>query len=285
MNPMPGDVTRVDPRRSGLGFLATLVEAARQTGERLIRRRGAWLMPAMLLAFAALAYVLGARAVDRMDGRRYYSLLAWWVLGTVVIPWSTLYLAVQTVHGEIEDRTYQYLFLRPVGRAPLLLGRWLAVAVVAALQAAFAAFALFAAVVARSDFWPDGVDWSIGAWFAVALMLGCVAYAAVGVWFAAAFRRPLVWSAVFAVGLQMIAANLPVSAGLRAVTITDPLRRMVLDWIEPDARLADMLWPAEDFKPDVIGHPVWHLLAIAAVALVLAVWSYARTEYDSRSRE
>lgn len=272
-------------QRRGLGFLATLLESARQTGERLLLRRGSWLVPLGLLLLAALAYVLGARAVERMDGRRFFCLLAWWLLGTVVMPWTTLYLAVQTVHGEIEDRSYQYVFLRPVGRAPLLIGRWLAVALAAGLQASLGTMAMFAAVAARSEFWPDGVDWSVGWHFAAALALGCVAYAGVGVWFATSFRRPLVWSAVFAVGLQMVAANLPISAGLRAATITDPLRRLVLDWIEPDARLADLLWPAEDFKPDLVGHPVWHLLTIAAVAVALGVWSYSRTEYDSRPRE
>ena len=272
--------------QGGLSFLPAAVESARQTALLLRHNRIGWLLTGIAGATGLLALFLGSRAHDRLDGRTLFCMLAWWLQGTVLVPWSTLYLGVQAVHGGLEDRTFQYLFLRPVGRAPLLLGKWLAVFGVSAVVGLFGAVALFLGVAARAELWPDGVDWSLLVSFARAFVLAAIAYSAVAVLFGAFFRRPLVWAAFFVVGLQTLTANLPVSAGLRRMTITDPLRRLVLDSVEPDSRLATMLWPAErSFRPELIGEPLLDLAVLVLVCLVLATWSYCRTEYDSRVRE
>lgn len=271
--------------RQPLGPVATAVEAARQTLSMLRHRRLRWRLLA-LLSFGAFAYVLGGRVHDRLDGRALYCLMAWWILGTVVVPWSTLLLGVQTVHGEIEDRTAQYLFLRPVGRVPLLVGKWCAVVVGSSIGGALGATVLFVALAARPALWPDGVDISLLGVFVAVLALAAVAYAAVAVLLGATCRRPLAWAAFFVVGVQMLAANLPVSAGLRQLTITDPLRRLILDRIEPDARLARILWPAEqDFRPEAIGEPVGGLLLFTFACVALAAWRYSASEYESRNRD
>lgn len=268
------------------GTLATVLESARQTLLLSCRDRFWWVVGIGLLVLPALAYVLAGRANERIDGRSLYCVLAWWLLGTVVVPWLTLYLGVQSVHGRIEDRTFQYWFLRPVGRGALLVGTWLAVVAMASAATVLGVVASFAAVAAHGELWPDGVDWRLAWVFCSVLVAGTVAYGAVAALLATWFRRPLVWAAVFVVGLQMLAANLPVSAGLRRLTITDPLRRMMLDSIEPDGRLAQRLWPAErEFRSELIEHPLRDLAVLVAVALALAVWAYGRTEYDSRERE
>jgi ABC-type transport system involved in multi-copper enzyme maturation permease subunit len=203
-----------------------------------------------------------------------------------VTPWTTLHLGIQSVHGGLEDRTFQYLFLRPVGRAPLLLGKWLASCAVAGVIGLCGAAALFGGLAARPQVWLDGLDWQALTTFCRAFLLAAVAYGAVAVLFGAWFRRPLVWAVLFVVGLQTLTANLPVSAGLRRLTIVDPLRRFVLDGIEPDRELAEVLWPAEpDFRLESIGEPVRDLAVLVAACLALALWSYCRTEYDSRPRE
>lgn len=269
-----------------LGVFATLAESARQTAALSVRDRLWWIVAAAMVVFALLAYVLAGRAHERVDGRDLFCLLAWWLHGTVVVPWLTLYLGVQSVHGRIEDRTFQYLFLRPVGRVPLLLGNWLSVAVLAGAASIAGLALLFVAVAARRDLWVDGIEWRLATSFAGVFAVAAAAYAAAAMFFAAYFRRPLVWAAFFVVGLQTLAANLPVSAGLRGLTITDPLRRMLLDTIEPDRALVGLLWPAErDFQLDLVGHPVRDLAIFTAIALLAACWCYSRTEFDSRERE
>ena len=269
-----------------LGFVGTVVESLRQT--LILQARPRLLTTVMILAVLAFAVatVLGGRGDERADGRFLFCLLTWWLGTTVIVPWGTLYLGVQSVHGPIEDRTCLYGFLRPVSRAALFLGQWLAVSLFAALGSGILATALFLGVAGNADLWPDGVQWDLLVVVAQMLTMAAFAYAAVAAWFSAFFRRPLAWGAFFVVGLQMLTANLPVSAGLRQLTITDPLRRFVLDGVNPDQRLTRALWPAErDFHPDLIGEPVRDLLVLIAVCLVLGLWSYTRTEFDARNRE
>lgn len=268
-----------------LGFVATTLESARQTAVRLASRRVLRLGLALAVLLFGAAWLVGRNAHESNDGHALFCVLAWWVHGTVLMPWGTLFLGVQAVHGSIEDRTFQYLFLRPVGRAPLLLGAWLAVALAGVVVAVLGTFALFAGMALHADRWALGVDPSAALVVATAFAGGAVAYAAAAAWLSTAFRRPLVWATFFVVGLQQLTANLPVSAGLRALTITDPMRRMLLDGLEPDPRLAESLWPAEDFRLELLGTPWRDLAVLIAVMLALAAWAHRTTEYDSRVRE
>tara|TARA_R110002072_G_scaffold228234_1_gene385020 strand:+ start:3836 stop:4729 length:894 start_codon:yes stop_codon:yes gene_type:complete len=288
------DSAAIEPRM--LGVFATAVESARQTLVMLRYRRILWIAPIALLLLFVFAFVLAGGARSRSDGAHLYSVFAWWGLGSVIVPWTTLFLGVQAVHGELEDRTSQYLFLRPVHRIPLLLGKWLAIAAVTSGLACCSAAALFAGVASRADLWPDGREPWLLVSFCIVLGLGAVAYSAVAVFLAATFRRPLAWAAFFVVGVQMLAGNLKVSAGMRQLTITDPLRRMTLDLIEPSRKLARDLWPAERNEARLIengtgafrfefGSPLCSLLILILVCLVLGSWRYARTEYESRSRD
>jgi ABC-type transport system involved in multi-copper enzyme maturation permease subunit len=271
-----------------LGFVATVVESARQTALRL-RHHRVWTL--VLLGAAVLygiAWLVGYQVGRRTeaDGVSAYCNLAWWLQATVVTPWLTLYLGVQALHGGLEDRTFQYLFLRPVSRVALLLGNWLAVGAISAVVGAVGSCVLFAGMADNRDLWPDGPEWRYAGDFAAACAVAAFAYAAAAMAFSAYFRRPLVWAAFFVVGLQQVVANLPISAGLRSATITDPLRRFVLDRIEPNQRLARELWPAElNFDPETIGAPLQDLAWFVLVALALGALVYARTEYDARARD
>ncbi|MCK5941166.1 MAG: ABC transporter permease [Planctomycetes bacterium] len=290
------DPTPTTGTQRGIGPLRTLLESTRQTVLMLRYRRVFWYAPIALVLLFVFAFVVAGRAHGDVDGAHLYCVMAWWGLGTVVVPWATLYLGVQAVHGEIEDRTSQYLFLRPVSRVPLLLGKWLAVTLVACLIACAGAGALFAGVGLRGDMWLDGREPALLWSYCKVLSLGVVAYAATAMFFGATFRRPLAWAAFFVVGVQMLAANLPVSAGMRRLTITDPLRRVLLDQLEPSRKLARDLWPAErgealrfddlagGFRLE-LGSPLIDLLIFTAVCLTLGAWRYARTEYESRNRD
>ena len=273
-------------QRQRPSYFATVVESARQTVLTLLGDRMLWVLAASGVLLAGLGFLLSSRARDDFAAPRLFCVLAWWLHGTVLMPWTTLYLGITVVHGPIEDRTFQYTFLRPVDRSALLFGKWLGICAVAVPIAVSGVALLFAGLAARPSAWPDGLEWRLPFVFAAVVAGGAVVYAAIAALFAVWLRRPLVMAALFVVGLQTVTANLHVSAGLRRITVVDPLRRLVMDGIEPDAVLAQALWPAErDFRSEEVGTPVRDLAVLAGTALVLAMWIYRRTEYDSRDRE
>lgn len=269
-----------------MGFWPTLAEIARQTAVRLLQSRMYAVLLLALAGVAVLAALLGIGRAGDIEGRNLYAVLCWWLVGNVLVPWTTMYFAVQAMHGDIEDRTFQYLFLRPVPRAAILLGKWLAVATVCGLTAALGALLVFAGVALHRDLWPTGVETSVGLCFAGALFLMAVVFAAVAAFFAVRCRWPLVWSTGYVLAAQFVLANLPARASVRSVTVGDPVRRLVFAGIDPDRRLSRMLWPFErHWSEDLVGRPLVDLAAITAVALVLALFYYVHTEYDSRPRE
>ncbi len=266
--------------------ILAVVEVARQTARLLVQGRVFVLLLLCECGLAALAFAIGLNPPDNISGRQLYVLICWWLLAFVLAPWTTLYFGVQAVHGDIEDRTFQYLFIRPVPRWAILGGKWLAVALVASAVHAVGAALVFAAVAVHGDLWPDGIETGLLGVFAGAMLLLGSSYAAVACLFAARFRWPLVWGAGFILGGQMLIANLPAKASIRFATITDPVRRFVLEGIDPDRRLALMLWPSErDWRQELIGSPITNVLVLAGIAMALALVSYCRSEYDSRTRE
>jgi hypothetical protein len=269
------------------GFLAATVESARQTLWRLLRWRSVlWLCLLAPLVLAIVGWMIGGRDLGRIDGRGAYCMLAWWLHASVLMPWLCTFLGVRAVHAPLEDRTFQYLFLRPVARSALLLGAWFAAALVGAAVSACWATALFVGVSRHEALWPNGPEWQLVQVFASGGALAGAAYAAAAALFATALRRPLLWAAVFVVGLQQLTANLPVSAGLRQLTLADPLRRFVLDGIEPGRDLARALWPQEtSWREELVGEPGWELVRFGGICLLLAAITYSRTDYDARPRD
>ncbi|MCR9248476.1 MAG: ABC transporter permease [bacterium] len=269
----------------GLGFAGAMATAFSQTLLLLARNRLLWLLLLGELITGVIAFGLAGFDRNRLAGHDLFCLLAWWFQSWVVLPWATMYLVVQAIHGDVEDRTVQYLFLRPVSRGALLLGKWLAASVLAATLVGAGVAVLFVGVAAVPDIWGDGIEFaSLGTYLWLTLC-GALAYGAFGCWFSATFRRPLVWAAVFVVS-QMIAALLPVAAGVRALTVSDPLRRLLIAHVEPDSRLERILWPGDRaLRDEVIGNPVLALAILTTVLLALALYRYRRAEYDARDRE
>lgn len=270
---------------TGRGFLGAAFESFRQSLSTLVRVRLLWVFLAGEGIAAVVAYGIAGHDRNRLDGYDLFCLLAWWGLTWLAAPWSAMYLAIHTVYGEIEDRTVQYVFLRPVRRVPVLLGKWLAAATVAAVTLACGVTVLFLAVGAQPGRWALGVDAAPLHAFLVLAVCGAVAYSAVGVASAAAFGRPLVVAAGYVV-LQMVAAILPVSAGVRMITVSDPLRRLLVAMIEPGSELENILWPGDRaMRSEVTGSPLTAIAVWVVVLLAFALLRYSRAEYDARERE
>jgi ABC-2 family transporter protein len=271
-----------------MGAIRAVFEVARQTAALQLQNRLFRLLVLAVLGGAALAFFVGMNPPHGLTGRNLFSLISWWMFANVLMPWTTMYFGVQAVHGDVEDRTFQYLFLRPIPRWSIYVGKVIAVAGMSAVVHAFGMALVFGAAAYHPDLWTDGIETELLSVFCIACVLLGVAYATVAGLLAAWFKRPLVWSAVFIVFGQVFLANLPAKAGIRLATIVDPVRRFVLDALDIEAgdRFSRMLWPSErNFSAEMIGEPLVDLSLFVCTALALGVWAYGRAEYDSRERE
>ncbi len=269
-----------------MGSVRAILETARQTAVLQWQNRLFKLSLLALLGAAVLVFLVGMSPPHGLGGRRLYAVVAWWIVGNVLLPWSTMYFGIQAVHGEIEERTFQYLFLRPTGRWTILLGKFLAVAGLSALVHGLGMLLIYLGAGLHPELWRDGGEPELALVFVAASALLAVAYAAVAVCFGALWKRPLVWAAGFIVFGQMFLANLPAKAGIRAATIADPVRRFVLDALDADPRLARSLWPSErNWSEDLVGEPVRDLCVLSLVALAVGFMAWCRSEYDARERE
>ncbi|MEC7584030.1 MAG: ABC transporter permease [Planctomycetota bacterium] len=269
-----------------MSYFGVTLEIARQTLRLLLQNRLYWVLLVLMVGAGVLAAGLARLLADEVDGRDLFCLLCWWLLGVVLVPWTTMYFAVHATHGDIEDRTVQYLFLRPVPRTALLLGKWLAAAVLCAFTAALGVLSVFAGVAMSPDVWQDGVEPGLAVVFIVALALMAAVLSGVATLFSARFHWPLVWSTGYIIGVQLFIGNLPAKASIRVLAVADPVRRYVLDGVDPGRRLARRLWPSErQWDENLVGSPLLHLATILFVCLALALFYYRRSEYDSRPRE
>jgi ABC-type transport system involved in multi-copper enzyme maturation permease subunit len=204
-----------------------------------------------------------------------------------VLPFSALYLGVNGMQGDIEDPTSVYLFARPLSRTAMLVGKWLAAALVAAALVILGVTMLLLALSARGG-WRGEVapPPSMLAGFAHGTALAALAYAGVGVLFGAWLRRPLILGIVFLVGLEGGVANVAQQATVRGLTVSDPLRRLLWDAHSPRAQYAEVILGPLRITPDPHGlDPSLAMLRFALIVVVLAAWIYARREYDARTAE
>lgn len=266
------------------------IEAARQgmillLGNRLVLVLGIVIAVAAMVAVAYPDRFARGHRGDDVFGYPTYIIVFVFGMPTVIS-----YLGLWLIHEEISDRSAVHVFVQPVHRVCLLLGRWLSVAVLGAALGALAVGAYWLALAVPDRPWRRGLaptDETLFA-FLKGCLLAAPGYAAVGVFCGAAFRRPLIVAILFVVGWEGLVSNVPPQAGVREWTVADPVRRAIVDSIRDvegtglaDALQVTLRGPGiEQMKP-----PLESLIWFTAVVLVASMFVYSRREYDARARD
>lgn len=151
---------------------------------------------------------LGLRFGPGADGARGPDVLRTVVLFLhiqVVLPILALVAGSAVVTEEIENRTITYLFSRPIPRAALLLGRWLATLVVVLALLLLSALAVVQAVTFHGQEAPADLVLRI-LW---ALALGGAVYSALGAVLGVFLKRPMIVCLGYAFAFEVGLANVP----------------------------------------------------------------------------
>lgn len=188
----------------------------------------------------------------------------------VVLPILALVAGSAVVTEEIENRTITYLFLRPIPRAALLLGRWLANLVVVLALLLGSAMAVVWAVRASGQTPPFDLVQRI-LW---ALALGGAVYSLLGAVLGVFLRKPMIVCLGYAFAFEVGLANVPGST--QRLSLQYYLRSIVVEQEDSAFQPFRILQVVEYLTP---AEATVRLLAVMVIALAVGTWFIQRRQY------
>jgi ABC-type transport system involved in multi-copper enzyme maturation permease subunit len=237
-----------------------------------------------LVAFGLTALPVVLALIVRVALRFHDEKLPSEVLGTFVqlilvqtiVPLVALVMASAVVAEEIEDRTITYLFTRPMPRAAILVGRWLAAALpIAAFLCLSAAGVVQLLEGAERVEGAEGLPPGFLGRILVTVTLGGIVYSALFASLGALFKRPMLIGLGYTFVYENFLGNLPGSN--QKGTVLYYLRSFLL---EPHqtlfGELSEGLFQTPPMEPL---DAVVRLLLILTAALALASWRFTKREY------
>jgi ABC-2 type transport system permease protein len=216
----------------------------------------------ILSATGWLPVVNGAR----VGGPALFGVLMWLLFVRFVVPVLGVFYGTALMADEVDDKTITYLFTRPVPRASVLLGKYLAYLACVVLMLLPSVVIIYFLIVP--------VGGSIGQAFPLLaadlgmLAIGVAAYGAVFAFVGAWLKRPLIVGLVFAFGWEQTVLLIP--GYLKRLTVAYYLQALVPHAMPQDSALSTLLLVFQDLPPVAVS------LACLAGIIVLSLWLAGR---------
>ena len=212
---------------------------------------------------------------ERVSGAETFGLLFWWVYLRFIVPALGIFYGTALIADEVEDKTITYLFTRPVPRAAVLLGKYVAYLVCTSLVVLPSVMVVFFLLVPFSE---------IGSLFRSLvtdlglLALGLAVYGALFALVGTVVGRPVITGLVFAFGWEQIAMLM--AGYVRRFTIVFYLQGLVPHAIpsEGSEGIVSLLTYAFSDSPAASTCLFW-LTTTLVVSLALAARAVGRREY------
>lgn len=212
--------------------------------------------PVLLAVVARLSAVNASVSIDGaiLDGRDVFETIAWVLVLRFAVPILGVWYGTSLIADEVDDKTITYLFVRPIRRSAVLVGKYLAYLACTGLVLLPSVAVVYFALVPMQQLSEVAVLLNNAA----VLALGLATYGALFAFMGAALKKPLVFGLVFAFGWEQLALLVP--GYLRRFTIAYHLEAA---FREPSAAAGSLIC----------------LLAVTAICLTLAGWVVERREY------
>ena len=257
-------------------------------GEMLWSRRTIFMLlvvgaPVVIALILRLLVFLGAPFMDeeireggasvRMSGPAIFGLMIWVFYLRFTVPVLGVFYGTSLMADEIEDKTLTYLFVRPVRRGAVLLGKYLAYLVCTILVVMPSVVLVYLLVVPLRG--------SLGGSFLdlltdlALLSLGLAVYGALFAFVGAKSRRPLLMGLIFIFGWEQTALAFP--GYMKQFTIAYYLQSLVPHAMPRDGVISLLQGFFRD-NPGPVASLFW-LGVIWAVCLALGAWTTERREY------
>ena len=210
----------------------------------------------------------------RVGGQVVFGMMIWFLYLRFIVPILGVFYGTALIADEVDDRTITYLFVRPIPRGAVLLGKYLAYlacTVLIVLPSVMLVYFLVVPIGAGSiaGTFPDLLR-DLGL-----LALGLAAYGALFAFIGAQLRRPLLIGLFFAFGWEFVMLALP--GYLKRFTVAYYLQALVPHAMPQDSAASVLQAMFRDQPSAWVS--VVALLVIAAGCLLLAVRAVERREY------
>ncbi len=210
-----------------------------------------------------------------LRGTTLFGMTIWLLYLRFIVPILGVFYGTALVADEVDDKTITYLFVRPIPRRAILLGKYLAylasticVVLPSVMIVYFLTTALDVNVIARSF---PALAKDLGL-----LAVGLAVYGAVFAFVGTRLRHPLVLGLVFAFGWEQFALVIP--GYLRRFTVIYYLQALVPHAVPQDSSAMSLLQAVFRQVPSAPECLAW-LAGIWVVFLVLAAYTIERREY------
>jgi hypothetical protein len=197
----------------------------------------------------------------------------WFLVLQLLVPALALILGSAVFAEELEDRTLTYLFTRPVPRAAVLLGRWLAAALVLTLLLA-ASLGLFVLAATRGGGPAEPVGPGVAGPLAAMAVAGGLVYLAIFAVLGTFMKRPMIAGLAYVFAVEGFLGNLP--GRTQSLTVQYYLRSYIADRGAEAWRKID---PIDAFTSLEGPEAVRTLVLVLLVALALGSWIVSRRQY------
>jgi ABC-2 type transport system permease protein len=222
-----------------------------------------------LIRFAAIAEPAALPQIngERLGGAALFGLMIWLLYIRFIVPVLGMFYGTSLIADEVDDKTITYLFVRPIPRGAVLVGKYLAYFVCTTLLVLPSVVLVYFLIV------PLGGG-SVGAEFPALitdlgmLAMGIAAYGALFAWVGARLKRPLVIGLVFIFGWEPGVVLFP--GYLKRATIAYYLQGLVPHAMPQDSAVSVLLQVFQEVPSVALS-----LGALVGVTLV-GVWLAAR---------
>ena len=228
----------------------------------------------LLVAAPVAAAILIASLASQWGAPPALELL--WVLQIqLVVPLVSLLLGSAVVAEEVEDRTITYLFTRPIPRAALLLGRWLAAVTVAFLLLSVSSWLviqlLSGAAAADAE---NAVGPALQTRLFQTVLLGAAAYSLFFAALGALIKHPVIVGLAYTFAIEGVFANIPGSS--QGVTILYYLKSFLAGGDPELQGRLDELAAGVLLEPD---QALMRLGLMMSAVLFLGGWTITRKQF------
>ena len=246
-------------------------------GQMLWSRRSVFLAflvggPVLLAAairIVSAADLLGLPPMNgaRVGGAALFGTMMWLLYIRFSVPALGVFYGTSLIADEVDDKTITYLFTRPIPRAAVLFGKYLAYLACTVLLVLPSVVLIYLLVAP--------IGGTIGEAFPTlladlgALAIGLTAYGAVFALVGARMKRPLVIGLVFAFGWEPVVLLLP--GYLKRLTVAYYLQALVPHAMPQDSAVSILTQAFREVPPVPVS------LASLAVIVVVALWWAGRT--------